>query len=190
MLDQAAVLERRRQMLRVVLLVITFGTLPFYCLGFFLLATAPERSPQEDALPTATFTLIGGNLIVTPTQFPTLSTTFGTFPTLLPTPFQYNPPIIINPPTATWFLSATPNIFIPSSTFAPTLTFPPSITPVPAASDTPIPPPSNTPVPAPSDTPVPSNTPVPAATNTDVPAATNTEIPPDVLQPPTDTPSP
>ncbi|MBK8138540.1 MAG: hypothetical protein IPK52_22475 [Chloroflexi bacterium] len=35
-----------------VLLVVTFGTLPFYCLGFFLLAT-PERS-QEDALPTAT----------------------------------------------------------------------------------------------------------------------------------------
>lgn len=189
MLDQAAVLERRRQILRVVLLVIIFGTLPFYCLGFFLLATAPDRSPREDGLPTATFTLIGGNVIVTPTQFPTLSLTLGTIPTLLPTPFQFNPPII-NPPTATWFLSATPIIFIPSSTFAPTLTFPPSSTPIPPASNTPLPPPSNTPVPAPSNTPVPSDTPPPAATNTDVPPPTNTELPPDVLPPPTDTPSP
>jgi len=177
MLDQAAVLERRRQILRVILIGMIGLTIPFYCLGFFLWATAPDSRSIEDRLPTGTITPLGGGL-VTNTQFPTLSRTLaGTFPTLLPTPFQYNPPVInppivINPPTATQ------PFFIPSSTFAPTLTF------APPATNTNIPP---SPLPLPSDTPIPTSTTAP--TLTFPPDATELP-PPDVLSPPTDTPSP
>lgn len=177
MLDQAAVLERRRQILRVILIGMIGLTIPFYCLGFFLWATAPDSRAIEDRLPTSTITPLGGG-IVTNTQFPTLSRTLdSTFPTLLPTPFQYNtpvvnPPIIVNPPTATQ------PFFIPSSTFAPTLTFPPPAT----NTDEP------TPLPLPSDTQIPIPTNTTAPTLTFPPDAT--ELPPDILAPPTDTPSP
>jgi hypothetical protein len=176
MLDQAAVLERRRQILRVILIGMIGLTIPFYCLGFFLWATAPDSRAVEDRLPTSTVTPLGGGL-VTNTQVPTLSRTLGgIFPTLLPTPIQYNPPVInppivINPPTATQ------PFFIPSSTFAPTLTFPPP------ATNTDLPP---SPLPLPSDTPIPTSTSAP--TLTFPPPAT--ELPPNALAPPTDTPAP
>lgn len=176
MLDQAAVTERRRQILRVVLLVLILGTVPFYCLGFLLLATAPDRSREETTLIPATFTSIGGGgLIVSATsQFPTLSTTIDTFPTLLPTPIQYNPPVI---PATVFFPSPTVVIFIPTSTLAPSLTFPPSQTPVPTETVF-IPPPTDTNAP-----PQPTDTSIPP-TQAEVP-----EIPPDILVPPTDTPT-
>lgn len=161
MLDQAAVLERRRQILRVILIGMIGLTIPFYCLGFFLWATAPDSRAIEDRLPTSTITPLGGG-IITNTQRPTISSTLFNFPTLQPTPYQYNPPVVVppvyNPPTATQ------PFFIPSPTFAPTLTFPP------AATNT------NVPPPPPTDTPVPANTAEPGPT--------------DVLLPPTDTPSP
>src|SRR5690606_5962494 len=150
----------------------------FYCLGFFLLATAPEGRPREDNLPTSSITPIGGGGgLVTATQQATLSLTltFGALPPpLFPTPIQSFPPAtVFLPPTATQF------IFISSSTFAPTLTFPPTFTPQPTNTTEIILPPTNTNVPA-----LPTNTDVPVAT-----AVTN-EAPPDVILPPTDTPTP
>lgn len=180
MLDQAAVLERRRQILRVVLLVMIFATLPFYCLGFFLWATAPDRSAREDVLPTMTFTPLGG--LISSTPVPTLPLTFGTLPPALqPTPIQFNPPVIL-PPTQFIYPTNTQPFFIPTSTFAPTLTFAPTNTQPPPAS--PLPLPSNTPFP--SSTVPPSQTPIPSATS--LPAST--DPPPGVILPPTDTPGP
>ncbi|NOG51850.1 MAG: hypothetical protein HND48_22275 [Chloroflexi bacterium] len=71
MLDQAAITERRRQLLRVILVGIIFTTVPFYCLGFFLWGTAPQRTNNSE-LPTATTTLLGASATLRPTQFPTL----------------------------------------------------------------------------------------------------------------------
>lgn len=176
MLDQAAVLERRRQILRVILIGMIGLTIPFYCLGFFLWATAPDSRPIENRLPTGTITPLGSGL-VTSTQRPTLSLTLGgSFPTLLPTPFQYNPPPVINPPIVINPPTATQPFFIPTSTFAPTLTFPPP------ATNTDVP----TPLPLPSDTPIPTSTTAPTLTFIPDP----TEVIPDVLIPPTDTPEP
>lgn len=177
MLDQIAVMERRRQILRATLVVIIFATMPLYCLGFVLLASAPDKTPAAVELTlSATVTPIGGGSsggLVTATQYPTLSLTLGALPTLMPTPFQYNPPPVINPPTATII------IFIPTSTVAPTLTFPPSSTPIPTQENTPIPPPTNTQVVViPTDIPLPTDPPPP------------TDLPTGVLIPPTDTPTP
>lgn len=184
MLDQAAVMERRRQLLRVILVGIIFTTLPFYCLGFFLWGTAPQRT-DDNALPTATNTLLGASATARPTQFPTLpiiSSNLPPLPTLQPTPIQILPPVV-NPPTR--FLSPTP-VIIPSSTLAPTLTFPATDTPPPSPQDTPLLPPSDTPG-VPDD----ANAPPPFATDTPVVIApTNTDGPSGVLLPPTDTPSP
>lgn len=183
MLDQAAITERRRQLLRVILVGIIFTTVPFYCLGFFLWGTAPQRT--DDALPTATTTLLGASATARPTQFPTLpivSSNLPPLPSLQPTPIQILPPIV-NPPTR--ILSPTPFV-IPSSTLAPTLTFPATNTLPPISGDTPLPPPSDTPG-APDEV----NPPPPFATNTQVVfAPTSTDGPPGVLMPPTDTPSP
>ncbi|GIK30421.1 MAG: hypothetical protein J5J04_17375 [Anaerolineae bacterium] len=184
MLDQAAITERRRQLLRVILVGIIFTTVPFYCLGFFLWGTAPQRTNNSE-LPTATTTLLGASATLRPTQFPTLpiiSSNLPPLPTLQPTPIQIFPPVV-NPPTRV--LSLTP-VVIPSSTLAPTLTFPPTDGPPTTSPDTPLPPPSDTPS-APDDV----DPPPPFVTNTPpVISPTGTDGPPGVLMPPTDTPSP
>lgn len=158
--------ERRRNVLRSVLFVIIVGTIPFYCLGFWLWGTSPaSRAPQETSIPTASWTPIGrdsqGTSILAPSITPFATGTFVS--PLQPTPIQFNPvnpaPVATSfiPPTA--FVPSATAVIIPTSTFAPTLTPIPTNTPIPLPTNTlvptatPLPPPTDTPLPPPSDTP-------------------------------------
>jgi len=177
MLDSASGLERRRQLLRIVLMVLIVLTIPFYCFGFYLWGTAPQAVPARTtptALGATNTPLGGGNLTVTATSTIPLfgSATLPLFPT--PVTFFTPFPTSIQPAT---FVFLTPTL-APSLTFAPTSTLFPTNTNVP---------PSLIP---PSNTPVPTNTIAPP-TNTDIPP---TDVPPTatdfILIPPTDTPTP
>lgn len=156
---------RRRNIMRGILLAIIIGTLPFYCLGFFLWGTAPDPNAAQPS-PTASLTPIGGDAT---TAAPTLTDIFivtSTLPTLAPTSGQFFP---TSPPR---LLTDTPVLF-PTASNAPTLTFPPAtLTPVP--SDTPQPP-TNTqePLPPATDTLAPTIEVLPTATETE------TETPPE-----------
>lgn len=137
MVDAIEAVERRRRLIRGILLAIIIGTLPFYCIGFVLWGTAPSSASRT---PTATFTPIGGDVTLQPTQTATTLVTTTLVPTtiLLPSPTG----IIIFP---TRILSPSPTFLLPP-TIAPTLTSAPTNTPIPA-SDTPFPtllPPTNT----------------------------------------------
>src|SRR5688572_29030178 len=93
--SQFHAIEGRRRMLRLIFMGIIILTLPFYCVGFGLWATAPaERSPNRL---TATITPIDQTLRPTNTLLPTsaaLATMTARGP-LQPTPGQFNPPVII-----------------------------------------------------------------------------------------------
>lgn len=163
------IIERRRTFIRVGLFFVIIGTMPFYLLGFILWGTTPDkRAPQ--AVPTSQATPIRNTETNTP--FPT--NTFAALPTLLPlgpTPGQFIPPPVIvrtNTPI--------PPVFIPTSTLAPTITPFPTNTPLPTNTDV---------ITIPTFTPIPTSTPFPTATDTLFPTAT-----PEILLPPTDTPSP
>lgn len=150
---------RRRQLLRTVLFLIILGTIPFYCLGFWLWGTSPaSRTPRETGVPTATWTPIGfdsrSTPITAPSVTPFMTSTF--ISPLQPTPIQFNPvPTVFIPPTS--FIPTSTAVIIPTSTQAPTLTPIPTDTPLPTntpiPSETPLPPASDTPLPPPSDTP-------------------------------------
>lgn len=160
---------RRRRLLRGIFLAIIIGTLPFYCLGFFLWGAAPDLSAQRNQTPTATNTAIGADESPTPGATSTSIVTTTPFPTLPNTPTNFVPPVV------TRFLSPTP--FFPTDTAAPTLTFPPpTLTPVPT--DTPQPPTPTvtppTPLPPPSDTPPPT-IPTEAPTATEPPLDTGSQ---------------
>jgi hypothetical protein len=156
-MDQALAIERRRRNLRIVLFAIILITLPFYCVGFFLWATAPQRgTPGVQPLPgsaTATFTPLAANTLLpsnTPFGLITPIATSTPFGALQPTPGQFFPPAV------TRFLSPTPFLF-PTLTLAPTLTpfptfAPPTWTPLPTiAPATPTPPLPTDPPPPPTD---------------------------------------
>jgi len=173
-MDQVLAMERRRRNLRIVLFVIILATLPFYCAGFLLWATAPQRGasalPPTNANASATFTPLATlTPLASNTPFGLITPIFTatSLSPLQPTPGQFFPPAV------TRFLSPTPFIF-PSLTLAPTLTpfivptftpfptlAPPTATPFVAPTATPFEPPTATPfveppTPLPFDTPTPS----------------------------------
>ncbi len=146
--SQRLAAETRRKNWRVALGTIIAITIPFYCAGFFLWGTAPQRTPTP--VPTVTE---GGPQVVTATPFPPTATPLGGFfPSVTPlgiTPFfptQDNGGF----PTAqlptlqlpTRFLSPTPQIVIPTNppppTNPPVPTNPPPPT-QPAITNTPLP---------------------------------------------------
>ncbi len=145
--SQRLAAETRRRNWRIALGTIIAITVPFYCAGFFLWGTAPQRVPT--AIPTATQ---GGPQIITATPLPPTATPFGGFiPSVTPlgiTPFfptqdngfptQQLPTLVI----PTRYLSPTPQIVIPTNP------------------------------PQPSNPPAPTNPPVPTQ-----PAITNTPLP-------------
>ncbi len=149
-MDQVLAIERRRRTLRIVLFAIILATLPCYCAGFLLWATAPQRGaagiPPARGTPTATFTPQAANATRTPPQVITPLPLTGTpFSPIQPTPGQFFPPAV------TRILSPTPFIF-------PTLTLAPTLTPFPTRA-----PPTETPFVFPSPTPaLPTETPLPA----------------------------
>jgi hypothetical protein len=171
-MDQVLAMERRRRNLRIVLFVIILATLPFYCAGFLLWATAPQRGsaqPLPSGSVTATFTpLATSGILPSNTPFGLITAIPTSLNPLQPTPGQFIPPAV------TRFLSPTPFTF-------PTLTQAPTLTPFPTFA-----PPTATPFVAPSATPfVPSATPF--VEPTPIPPIDPTPIP---FDPPTATPSP
>jgi type VI secretion system secreted protein VgrG len=156
-----------RRTTRLVLMGIILLTLPCYCLGVILLATAPEDAKDRPTSIPVDSTLGGVTVSpnTTPTNTPFRTATFTPFGNPLgPTPTQY-----FLYPTAYVPTAIPTNTFVPVATAAPTLTTAPSVTPVP----------TNTL--SPSDTPVPTDTLVP----TDIPEPTETPVPTDTLtQPP------
>lgn len=144
-------IERRRNLLRVILFLIILGTLPFYLLGFWLWGTAPDPNapdgPTEETL-VITNTPIGSNPTETPRLLPTTTPrpTSTDWSPLRPTPPQFIPPTSFILPTA--YIPPT-QFILPTATSAPTLTPlptntpPPTITPGPTL--TPLLPPTDTP---------------------------------------------
>jgi hypothetical protein len=170
-------IEKRRRNLRLVFMGIIVMTLPFYCIGFALWATAPQQRPTDRV--TLTITPIDQTIRPSNTSLPTsiISGTATARTTLGPTPGQFIP----QPPRATVFLPPTGTfVIIPSSTTAPSLTpfptfAPPTATPPPLL-------PTFTPIP-----PQPTNTPPPQQPTNTVPPPPPTETP-FVLPPPSETP--
>ncbi len=172
--DEALI--RRRNFLRIMLMVVIIGTLPFYCIGFFLWGNAPQRSALDSAR-TATATQLGGvtdgnaTITLTASWTPLSLVTNTALPPLFPTPTQFIPPIF---PTFGGFPTAT-FVFIPTSTPAPTLTFAPTNPPPPTNTQPPLPLPTFTwtwtPIVLPTDTDEPSPTlePLPFDTPTPTP---------------------
>lgn len=163
--DPRDMIERRRNQIRTVLFLIILATLPFYPIGVWLWANAPDNDAREqilteEAAPTQTVP----PLDETATNAPPSSTprpTWTPAQPLDPTPIQIFPqPTVVFIPSSTPAPSFTP---LPQATFTPLPSFTPlpTFTPLPLASDTPIPLPSNTP-PA-IDTPIlpPTDTPAP-----------------------------
>lgn len=162
---------RRRNFLRAVLLFVIIGTLPFYCIGFFLWGNAPQQSGIDQTLTAPAATDSSGNNggdaspTVSPSWTPLGLVTATGLPPLLSTPTQFfpqpQPPTFIFIPTATIF-------FPPPATAAPTLT--------PAPTNTQFIPPTNTsePLPLPTLT----------ATWTAIILPTDTDEPPPVEEPP------
>ena len=92
----------RNERLRLLMLLIIAGTVPFYCFALYIIGSAPAQLDRQSSLPTATptlaytFTPLGANLYATAT---------ATSPPLYPTytPLRLAPgstPLDIVPPTA------------------------------------------------------------------------------------------
>lgn len=143
MQDNDDSLIRRRNFLRITLMVVIIGTLPFYCIGFFLWGNAPQPQSVDrtGTPPNATQPNGGGVTDGSPTSALTASwtplslVTNTSLPPLFATPTQFIPPIF---PTAGVFPTAT-FFFIPTSTPAPTLTFAPTNPPPPTNTQPPLP---------------------------------------------------
>ena len=90
--------SNRNQSLRLLMLLIIFGTIPFYCVGIILIGSAPIGDAAAIATATelsnATFTPLGAEQLASPTQIaqPTLYPSLTPLSVLLPTPGQYIPP--------------------------------------------------------------------------------------------------
>ncbi len=90
--------SNRNQSLRLLMLMIIAGTLPFYCLGIIIIGSAPAENVVATASPTqlsdATFTPLGSdqtawsNAAVSPVRIPSITP----LSILQPTPRQFIPP--------------------------------------------------------------------------------------------------
>ncbi len=139
--------ETRRKNWRIALGTIIAITIPFYCAGFFLWGTAPQRTPTP--IP-ATFTSTGPQVVTATPAQPTVTPFGGSFPSVTPLgitplfptqggfPTQQLPTLEL----PTRYLSPTPQIVIPTNppppTSAPIPTNPPP-PPQPAITNTPLP---------------------------------------------------
>jgi hypothetical protein len=181
-MDEVLAIERRRRNLRIVLFVIILATLPFYCAGFLLWATAERGGATAPIGGTATATYTPISIqgpatrtlpgIITPLPFGTATS----INPLQPTPGQFIPVPV------TRFLSPTA-IFLPTLTAAPTLTPFPTLPPLPTLA-----PATFTPIPTlapPTAVPLPTLPPPTAEPPTPLPFPTDT---PFVVEPPTATP--
>lgn len=121
--------SNRNQRLRLLMLLIIAGTFPFYCLGIYIIGSAPvERaapSPTE-AGPAPTFTPLGAELFASPlapTSRQALAPTFTPLRELPPTPAQFQPPTPIPAQTivAQTIISPSPTEAEPSPTPAATI---------------------------------------------------------------------
>jgi hypothetical protein len=138
-----------------VLVAIILITLPCYCLGAILLATAPKNDPEPTTITQRTPTLGANSSQLTP------SATFGLIATMTPlggplrptaTQFYVRPTALVLPtwtfvfPTNAPFITSTPapsfTPIIPTNTLAPTLT--PTNTLAPSATPTTAEPPTAT----------------------------------------------
>jgi len=160
-LDFFSGLTERRQAPRIILLTIILMTLPCYCLGAILLATAPDNNESKaegestistlsvitsspgatsgSSTPFRTFTPIGQPLRPTSTQL-YLRTAVPVYPTwtsIPPTVFVTVAP----PPFPTEAPSLTPQ---PTNTLPPTDTLAPTDIPVPTSINTEVPVPTET----------------------------------------------
>ncbi|MCK6577350.1 MAG: hypothetical protein L6Q98_04515 [Anaerolineae bacterium] len=174
-MNPLAAVERRRRNLRIVFVIITLGTLPFYCAGILLYLSAPR--PINPVGTPGSLTGIPTNtpLIVTtsPPGFIPSNTPLG-FATINIPPTQ-NPVVV--PVYPTQGLPPT-LVIVPIPTQAPTLTLFPSATPFP--SSTPLPPASETPIPTWTFTwtPTPTDTETAFVEPTPIPFIEDTPIPP------------
>ncbi len=173
-MDQALAIERRRRNLRIVLFAIILITLPFYCVGIILWATAPAGStPGAQPLPgsaTATFTPLAAVTMLpsnTPFGLITPIATSTPFGQLQPTPGQFFPPAV------TRFLSPTP-FFFPTLTLAPTLTPFPTLAPATATPQPTIAPATAAPIPPTTEPPTVAPPPTDAIPPTLIPFETAT----------------
>ncbi|HML24596.1 MAG TPA: hypothetical protein PKD09_23285 [Aggregatilinea sp.] len=160
--DPFSKLTDQQRTTRIVLLAIILLTLPCYCLGAVLLASAPE-SPATTSEARSTLSA----LTASPARSATITPFFTATPTragspLQPTPIQIQfptqAPIIL--PTATLTMTPT-NTDLPLPTQAPTLTPIPTNTLPPSATPTTQPPPTDAPAPTsapPTDEPMPTPT--------------------------------
>lgn len=163
--------ESRKRMLRGTLLLIIVGTLPFYCIGFFLWGNAPDpNAPIQTLTQEPSNTPIGGDATATDSAIssPTALVTATLIRTLPPTPTSGGG-IIIQP---TRFLSPTP---FPTATFT---LIPPTNTSMPPTA-------TWTQVVRPTDTPIP----FPTETFTAIVLPTDTTVPPTVTETPIQLPS-
>ncbi len=159
--DSLVNITSSQRTIRIVLLVIILLTLPCYCLGAILLATAPESQATRSGGGTPVPTL--GGVTASPTVTPfSLATPTPLGGPLRPTATQLFlyptvPQIVFPTATITPLPTWTP---LPQPTVAPTLTVPPTATLPPTVTlpPTEIPLPTNTPVP-PQDTPTMEPTP-------------------------------
>lgn len=173
MSEPLSLFSRRRNTTRLVFLVIIVATLPCYCLGAILLATAPDDSrprTQQDEIAT----LAGRTATPLPSVSPTLTPFRSPTPRtgVGPTPSQFWLPTNTPYVWATWTPAATWTSF-PTFTMAPTLTQVPTNTSIPTATlaptDIPVPtntlaptlPPEPTTAPLPTSEPLPTQEPAP-----------------------------
>jgi hypothetical protein len=168
-MDEVLAIERRRRNLRIVLFVIILATLPFYCAGFLLWATAERGGATAP---------IGGTATATFTPISIQAPATRTLPGII-TPLPFGTPTSINPlqPTPGQFIPVPVTRFLsPTAIFLPTLTLAPTLTPFPtfAPTFTPIPilptlPPQPTQPPIIIDPTKPPDTPIPFPTDTLIP---------------------
>jgi len=155
--DPFSRLTNNQSTIRLVLLGIILLTIPCYCLGAILLATAPtSESAENTPRPTLGGFTASPNRTPSNTPFITSTNTPPGAP-LQPTPLQLYLRTTIAPfvyPTATLTMTPT-NTPWPTATIAPTLTPTPTNTLPPSSTPTTAPLPTDTPTytPTPTDTP-------------------------------------
>ena len=115
----------RVQTLRLILLIIIVGTFPFYCLGVYIIGSAPASGIQRTATATpvsATFTPLGMDRLdassATITPLPPPNATMTPLSPLQPTPRQFIPPTTPAPQVIATraIASAVPTVFQPAVT--------------------------------------------------------------------------
>jgi hypothetical protein len=156
-----------RQRIRITFVVIIFIALPFYPIGIFLWASAPDDTAVDDVPTEATLEPIDEDDTETPTRTRTPRPTRTPVGDLDPTPIQVFPPA---QPTSSL---PTQPVDIPTSTNAPTLTAVPTFTPLPTFTNTPLPQPTATDPPTATLLPPPTDTPLPQPTATNPPPPTD-----------------